>query len=350
MIVITLLLILVSVAMSPSGGGGSELANAKAGAEKTVTGLVEKASNFIRRGSDDESTARLLEAQGEYTKTTDLEAGSVSKKVEEDLDSSVSKHFESGTGFKYDSKDLFENTELVRIGLPTSSASKHSELTREFSSTSGATEHVELKKIPKKKKVSKLEGKKVPVKTLVKGVVAGTVVLGGVGTVGTLAAIDLMKNSSQKSGSNLHSGGLMLAPSYAQSPILSNAQFASNTTDQPAKTQEISPRSIELAHPVGSKSNPAASKSNPAARRHRSDVKRRVHSRQRSIYIVVIAAVALLLIAAGVFALIMTKVEPKKEDLFTDMNQYYANGSTKTNPTMPSIYPNASLNQHKNLI
>ena len=137
----------------------------------------------------------------------------------------------------------------------------------------------------------------------------------------------------------------MLTPSSAQSPILSNSTFASNTTEQPNKIVEIFPRAAESSDPVVPKSNPATKQHN------RLNAKRRGYSsmQQSIVYIVVITVAALLLIVAGVFVFKMQQTKPK-EDLFTDMNQYYANGSTKANPTMPSIYPNASLNQYKNLI
>ena len=126
----------------------------------------------------------------------------------------------------------------------------------------------------------------------------------------------LSLDSGSGSGSKLHSGGLILAPSSAQSPILSNVTFTSNTTEQPNKIAEISPRATEST-------DIAATESSSATKQHSHlNAKHCAHSSMQSIvYIAVIAAAALLFIAAGVFAFKMQQAKPKKEDLFADMNQ-----------------------------
>ena len=137
----------------------------------------------------------------------------------------------------------------------------------------------------------------------------------------------------------------VLTPSNAQSPILSNVQSAHNATEH-ANTTMFS-GVTELSHTT--QATLQEHKSADSVTTHSSLNVKRVHtSMQKTIvYIVVIAAAALLFIAAGVFALIMQQ-DKSKQDLFTDMNQYYANDTTKAD-TIP-VYPNASLNQRNYLI
>ena len=66
---------------------------------------------------------------------------------------------------------------------------------------------------------------------------------------------------------------------------------------------------------------------------------------QSTVYIIAGTVATLLLIAVGILVLKMAK--PNKQDVFTDMQQYYTDGNLNTNLAMPSIYPNTSVYRHK---
>ena len=78
------------------------------------------------------------------------------------------------------------------------------------------------------------------------------------------------------------------------------------------------------------------------------NIKREYLSKRKLIIYLVTTVIVLFFVIATIITLkIRNKL--KKEDLFTDMNQYYANGVTNINSAMLS-YLNASLNQHNHLI
>ena len=69
---------------------------------------------------------------------------------------------------------------------------------------------------------------------------------------------------------------------------------------------------------------------------------------QSTVYIVAGTVATLLLIAVCILALQIIKTN--KQDVCTDMQQYYTGDKLNINLAMQSIYPNESLNQHNNII
>ena len=164
-------------------------------------------------------------------------------------------------------------------------------------------------------------------------------------TITTLGLVFGLKNNvlDQKSG-KIQNDTLVFSPNNTQSLILSNGQPMINITKQSVNKREITGSVIELANLDSPESI------NLVTKKGRLNTKPAHSSKQKSTsYIIVTAVVALLIVAVG-FVLKMQQVKQKKKDLFIDMNQYYANGSTKVNSVMSSIYPNASLNQGNNVI
>ena len=190
------------------------------------------------------------------------------------------------------------------------------------------------KAVKEKKAIKEEEEMKPPTTSEVLGAVAVTSIIAG-----SVALGHHFKNSSTGSESNLTSGGLVLTPDNAKSSILSNDASGDNS-GTPSGNNETSgttklPGTPEATH--------VQRASDSVTKHSRLNTKRAHRFKKKSImYIVVIVATVLVLIAAGVFVLKMQQVKPKKEDLFTDMNQYYATGVTKTNLTTP-IYSNVLL-------
>ena len=178
--------------------------------------------------------------------------------------------------------------------------------------------------------------------------VAALGIILGVPSLIALNAVAINNHVSKtKLKSNLTSDGLVLTPDNATSSILNNDAPAHNTGTQPGNNKAsgtaTSPGTPEATH--------VHKVANSVTKHSRLNTKRAHRSKQTIIvYIVVIVATVLVLIAAGVFVLKMQHAKTKKADLFTDMNQYYATGVTKANSTMHTIYPNASLNQRNYLI
>ena len=112
------------------------------------------------------------------------------------------------------------------------------------------------------------------------------------------------------------------------SSILSNDAPAHNTGTQPGNNDTTSVATL----PGTPEATPQVDKGSDSVTKHsRLNTKRAHTSKQTTIvYIVVIVATVLVLIAAGVFVLKMQQVKPKKADLFTDMNQYYATGGNES--------------------
>ena len=181
-----------------------------------------------------------------------------------------------------------------------------------------------------------------------------TVVLTGfVAGVG-FTTLELAKHLSNPglglgSGSKFFQGGLILVPSNVESPILSNVQSTTNATKQPEK-KKISPGVTGLIHTTP-ESTSRKQKSSDFVIKHSLLNTKRAHSSMRKsiVYIVIIATTTLLLIAVAVIAFKMQQIKLKKEDLFTDMNQYYTNGAANINSVISS-YPNTSSNQRNHLI
>ena len=189
------------------------------------------------------------------------------------------------------------------------------------------------------KKIQLIKGKKRMVKAAGLGIL-GTVVTGTI--VGTIATKNYLEKSKLKS--NLSSGGLVLTPGNATSSILSNDAPAHNTGTPSGNNKTPSTATL----PGTPEATQVHKGSDSVTKHSRLNTKRAHRSKQTTtVYIVVIVATVLVLIVAGVFVLKMQHVKPKKADLFTDMNQYYANDLTKANSIMHTIYPNASLKQRK---
>ena len=166
----------------------------------------------------------------------------------------------------------------------------------------------------------------------------------GIPTVITLGLIEQKKHLEKlKSGkkSKSPSDEPVLTSDNAKSSILNNDASEHNTGTQPSNKESpsvaTSPRKPEETRVQASDS----------VIKHSSLNIKHIHTSKQTtiVYIVIIVAVALLLIVAGIFIL---KIQQVKKDLYTDMNQYYANDLTKAN-SIP-IYPNASWNQRNNLI
>ena len=217
-------------------------------------------------------------------------------------------------------------------------------------------------------------------------------------TAGVTGSVYLAKTSS--STELKIPSGVVFASNNSQSSILSNVQSTSNATKQPVSktvvtddtelthiTSEEIALTKEITKSVASKAtksvasestnavtsestNAVASKAtksvasestnavtsestNAVASKTTKSVIKNGHlnikgtysSKQKTIiYITVIVVIVLLLITMSV-AFKIQKNKPKNEDLFTEMNQHYANVVTNTKLTMPSIYPNISLHQ-----
>ena len=198
---------------------------------------------------------------------------------------------------------------------------------------------------------SKIENLKQRKKARNKRTALGAIgIMGGVPTamgIAGLAAYYSSKGSGSGTGSKLYSGPV-LTPSNTESPILNNGHSTQHGSTIPRSANELV--SAPKAMPLKKSANPIAQASDSVTKHSGLKVKRAHTMRKTIVYIVATTAVALLLIVAGIFVLKMQQATPKKEDLFTDMNQYYTNGSINANPAMSTIYPNASLKQRKNVI
>ena len=209
------------------------------------------------------------------------------------------------------------------------------------SSLSGfPSEHLENKSLlPKKKKHPGLGAKQIAT-IMAKAFGAIIATCGFAGVVGYSGG-ELIKHFSSPesglgSGSKLYSGVSVLGSSHGKPLILSNIQSKYNSVKQPVK-KEISSGPTEFTSPFASQS------ADSVIKHSRLNTKHTYLLKQKSIVYIIIA-ITLLLITAGIFAFKMQQIK-LKQDLFTDMNQYYAHGST-----MPSVCPNALLNQPNHLI
>ena len=175
---------------------------------------------------------------------------------------------------------------------------------------------------------------------MLKAAGAGIILAPGIITVGVLAT----KNSSKSGSESKLPSESVLTPGNTTSSKQSN-----DAPEHDSETQPNNSKSLDVAKLPRKPEATQVQKGSDFVTKYSSLNTKHAHiSKQTTIvYIVVIVATTLLFIATGVFVLKMQQVKPKKEDLFTDMNQYYATDLTKANSTMHTIYPNASLNQPK---
>ena len=199
----------------------------------------------------------------------------------------------------------------------------------------------------------------------------GGVTLAVVGST-ALVGYKIYKAEQVLSKLRLRNSTLVLTPSKTKSSILSKAQSQANAIKQSINIKEIVHNTTELNHIVpkelittkitgnttvtGSNITSTTPKkltlskqsSNVVKNGHLNKKHMPLSNLQSTVYIVAATIAVLLLITAGILTLKVTNTDPKK-DLFTDMNQYYANGSMNVSSTQPSNL-NMPLNQHSKLI